>query len=89
MQNVRLHDLRHSFTSVAAGLGEGLQMIGKMLGHTQSQTTARCAHLASDPVKAATEKVGAAIPGLMGGTSATVAEVQNASRTARALVQGR
>lgn len=32
-------------------------MIGKLLGHTQVQTTARYAHLAADPVKNAMEKV--------------------------------
>jgi integrase len=63
--DVRLHDLRHSFASVAVGLGEGLPMIGKLLGHTQVQTTARYAHLAADPVKQATERVGAAIAGAM------------------------
>ena len=41
LQDVRLHDLRHSFASVAAGLGEGLHMIGKLLGHTQAQITHR------------------------------------------------
>jgi site-specific recombinase XerD len=41
-------------------------MIGKMLGHTQAQTTARYAHLATDPVKAATEKVGERIAALLG-----------------------
>lgn len=65
--DVRLHDLRHSFASVAVGLGEGLPMIGKLLGHTQAQTTARYAHLAADPVKAATERVGAALAGMLGG----------------------
>jgi integrase len=63
--DVRLHDLRHSFASVAVGLGEGLPMIGKLLGHTHVQTTARYAHLAADPVKQATERVGAAIAGMM------------------------
>jgi integrase len=33
LDDVRLHDLRHTFASVAAGLGEGLSMIGKLLGH--------------------------------------------------------
>jgi hypothetical protein len=32
-------------------------MIGKLLGHTQVQTTARYAHLASDPVKQAATKI--------------------------------
>ena len=72
LECVRLHDLRHSFASVAAGLGEGLPMIGKLLGHTQAATTHRYAHLASDPVKAATEKVGAALAGMMTGHRAEV-----------------
>lgn len=69
LQDVRLHDLRHSFASVAVGLGESLHMTGKLLGHSQAQTTQRYAHLADDPVKAATERVGAAILGMMAGTA--------------------
>ena len=42
-----LHDLRHTFASRALALGESLPMIGKLLGHTQVQTTARYAHLSS------------------------------------------
>lgn len=57
LSDVRIHDLRHSFASGALALGEGLTMIGKLLGHTQVQTTARYAHLANDPVKAAAGKV--------------------------------
>ncbi len=41
LDNVRIHDLRCSFASRALALGEGLTMIGKLLGHTQVQTTAR------------------------------------------------
>lgn len=55
--DVRIHDLRHTFASASLALGEGLPMIGKLLGHTQVQTTARYAHLASDPVKKAAERV--------------------------------
>lgn len=57
LADVRIHDLRHSYASGALALGEGLPMIGKLLGHTQVQTTARYAHLANDPVKAAAGKV--------------------------------
>lgn len=57
LEDVRLHDLRHSFASVAVSSGLGLPMIGKILGHTQVTTTARYAHLASDPVKAAAAMV--------------------------------
>ena len=46
----RRHDLRHSFASTAVASGQGLPVIGKLLGHTQVQTTARQAHLAADPV---------------------------------------
>ncbi len=74
--DVRLHDLRHSFASVAVGLGEGLPMIGKLLGHTQTQTTARYAHLAVDPVKAANERVGSALAGMLAGVSAQVVELK-------------
>ena len=65
--DVRLHDLRHAFASVAASSGMGLPIIGKMLGHTQAQTTARYAHLASDPVKAAAASVAGKIAAAMEG----------------------
>ena len=57
LKDVRIHDLRHTFASTAVAAGQGLPMIGKLLGHTQVQTTARYAHLAADPVKAAAEQV--------------------------------
>ena len=50
LDNVRIHDLRHSFASRALALGESLPMIGKLLGHSQVETTARYAHLARDTV---------------------------------------
>jgi len=39
-------------------LGEGLPMIGKLLGHIQVQTTARYAHLARDTAKASAARIG-------------------------------
>ena len=44
LEDVRIHDLRHSYASRALALGESLTMIGKLLGHTQVQTTARYAY---------------------------------------------
>jgi len=70
--DVRIHDLRHSFASGAVALGESLPMIGKLLGHTQVQTTARYAHLAADPVKAAAERVSSNIAALMNGQAGEV-----------------
>jgi len=55
--DVRIHDLRHTFASGGLLDGEGLPMIGKLLGHRQVQTIARYAHLASDPVKQAATKI--------------------------------
>ena len=57
VKDVRIHDLRHTFASTAVASGQGLPMIGKLLGHTQVQTTARYAHLAADPVRSAADAV--------------------------------
>lgn len=57
LDGVRLHDLRHSFASVAVGANLGLPIIGKLLGHTQPSTTQRYSHLADDPVRAASDLV--------------------------------
>ena len=67
LDDVRIHDLRHSYASGALALGEGLPMIGKLLGHTQVQTTARYAHLANDPVKSAAGRVSDTIGAAMMG----------------------
>lgn len=61
LKDVRIHDLRHTYASVAVAAGQSLPMIGKLLGHTQVQTTARYAHLAGDPVQAAANDVSSAI----------------------------
>ncbi|MFN8726730.1 MAG: tyrosine-type recombinase/integrase [Rhodospirillales bacterium] len=61
LKDVRIHDLRHTFASTAVASGQGLPMIGKLLGHTQVQTTARYAHLAADPVKLAADAVSSQI----------------------------
>ena len=66
LEEVRIHDLRHSFASGALALGEVLPMIGKLLGHTQVQTTARYAHLAPDTVKASAARIGDSIEGDLG-----------------------
>ena len=61
LEDVRIHDLRHSFASRALALGESLPMIGKLLGHSQIQSTARYAHLARGAVKVSAAKVAASI----------------------------
>ena len=66
LDDVRIHDLRHSFASGGLMVGEGLPMIGKLLGHTQVQTTARYAHLANDPVKSAANRIASRIAEVAG-----------------------
>jgi integrase len=61
LQDVRLHDLRHSYASLAAGRGVSLQMIGKLLGHKVHATTMRYAHLARDAVASINDELGAAM----------------------------
>ena len=57
LEDMRIHDARHSFASRALALGESLPMIGKLLGHTQVETTARYAHLAEDSVRESAVRV--------------------------------
>ena len=58
IEDVRLHDLRHSFASIAVSGGASLPIIGALLGHTDSATTQRYAHLNDDPLKSVNEAVG-------------------------------
>lgn len=57
IESARIHDLRHTYASVAVSSGLSLPIIGAMLGHTQAQTTSRYAHLYDSPLVAATSKV--------------------------------
>ena len=71
LNDVRIHDLRHSFASRALALGESLPMIGKLLGHRKVQTTARYAHLARDSVNAAAARVAESLRADLAGESAS------------------
>lgn len=61
LDDVRIHDLRHSYASILASSGLSLQVVGALLGHTQPRTTARYAHLYDDVLRDATERVGAVV----------------------------
>jgi integrase len=58
LEDVRLHDLRHTAASILATRGASLQVIGKLLGHTQVQTTERYSHIADAALAAAAESIG-------------------------------
>jgi integrase len=66
LNGLRIHDLRHTHASIGAGLGLGLPIIGKLLGHTQPSTTARYAHLDADPLRRASEHIGSRLAAAMG-----------------------
>jgi integrase len=59
LEDLRLHDLRHNFASAAVSSSQSLYIVGKLLGHSQSQTAQRYAHLAPDPVRQAADDVSA------------------------------
>ncbi len=69
LEDVRLHDLRHSFASVGVGAGMSLPIIGALLGHRETATTARYAHLSDAPRRAAADLIGRVITDAMAGKS--------------------
>jgi integrase len=75
LTGLRIHDLRHTHASVGAGLDLGLPIIGKLLGHTQSSTTARYAHLDADPLRRASEQIGSRLAAAMGDSKPPPGEV--------------
>jgi hypothetical protein len=71
LPDVRLHDLRHTFASVAASGGLTLLLIGALLGHTDTSTTGRCAHLIECSRKRAAELTSAAVAAALAGDAPT------------------
>lgn len=65
IEDVRLHDLRHSFASVGASAGMGLPIVGALLGHKQAATTERYAHLDASPLREASDRIAAKIASSM------------------------
>ena len=53
---IRIHDLRHTFASHLVSSGESLHIVGKLLGHTLPQTTARYAHIADGALRDAANR---------------------------------
>ena len=65
IEDVRLHDLRHTFASQAAMQGIPLPVVARLLGHAQVQMTLRYAHVSDRDVEAAAERIGGVIAGIM------------------------
>lgn len=58
LSDVRLHDLRHTYASLAVAQNLSLPIVGKLLGHKSAKSTERYAHLYTDVMTAAAKKVG-------------------------------
>lgn len=67
LDKLRLHDLRHTYASIGAGGGQGLPIIGKLLGHKNMATTQRYAHLDTDPMRRVADFIGGHIDRAIGG----------------------
>jgi len=67
LKDVRMHDLRHGFASVAVADGGSLYLVGKVLGHSQAATTQRYAHLQLDPVRAVADRTARKLAGALQG----------------------
>jgi integrase len=61
--NYRRHDNRHTYASHLVSSGLSLEIVGRLLGHTTATTTKRYAHIADDPLRAATDRFGSKIAG--------------------------
>lgn len=86
LADLRLHDLRHSYASVALARGNALPVIGALLGHADVKTTARYAHLADDPLRIAAGAVATSIAAAMRRMPSTVQKTPpSRARTATAL----
>ena len=72
LEDVRIHDLRHSFAAVGASAGFSLPLIGALLGHTETATTKRYAHLGDNPVRQANKTIGHARRGARAGDEGRV-----------------
>lgn len=79
VEDVRIHDLRHSFASFGANTGDSLLVIGALLGHRSHKSTERYAHLAAHPVKAAAQRISGEIGQLLG--AAAISEGEAADLT--------
>lgn len=78
LEDVRLHDFRHTLASFAVGSGYSLFITGKLLGHSQAGSTQRYAHLADDVRKEAADTVSGVLAAALKGQGTPVTPLRKA-----------
>jgi integrase len=73
LDDVRIHDLRHSFASIGAATGDSMLIIGALLGHRSAKTTERYTHLSDHPLKSAAGRISEEIARCLGESVEVVA----------------
>ena len=74
IEDVRVHDLRHTVASQAVARGVALSTVARMLGHADPRMTLRYAHVRDPEVEAAAERIGTVIEAAMAGGEAPGAD---------------
>jgi len=64
IEDIRLHDLRHSYASFLVNQGRSIYEVQKILGHSTVKTTQRYAHLSNETLLAATNSVAQYVSGI-------------------------
>ena len=67
LPDLRIHDLRHAFASLAVANQEAIFLVGAVLGHRNVGTTQRYAHLADGPVKAVADRTSQRMASMLSG----------------------
>lgn len=76
LEDVRLHDLRHTAAAMAAAGGLSLPLIGALLGHRNPSTTQKYAHLADDPRRLAADRMAGDVAAALAGTTTRVTSMR-------------
>jgi integrase len=88
LNDVHLHDLRHSFASLAVGRGVPLYTVGRLLGHKNARTTQRYAHLARDIVQEANDQIGEAIQAAIKKPRSKIVKLRSGAAKGRGSLEG-
>lgn len=81
LEGVRIHDLRHTVASRSQHAGDSLLVTAALLGHRDLETTRKYAHLITDPLRAAADRVAGDVAALLDGTTTPVIPLHRGARS--------